>query len=87
MDDDRKLPEDGWIALHRDGTVCCDWAYAGLTGQGAVPCLRFRDDPPQALIECEEGGEQLRWAQVTVMPVNAAARQGGAARFMDDDDA
>jgi hypothetical protein len=86
MSDDLKLPQDGWVALHQDGTLCLDWTTMGVTGQGLVPCLVFKAVAPRSVITCTEGGETLAWARCTAMAVNAAARLGGTARFTDDDD-
>jgi hypothetical protein len=51
-----------------------------------VPCVRFRDKVPTIPVVCGEGGETLRWQRITLSPVNAAARMGGVARMIDDDD-
>ena len=83
---DPRLPYDAWLAMHNDSTVCLDWDCAGLSGGGITPMLRFSEREPQTPIECNGDGEDLRWVRVTVMPVNAAARGGGYARAIEEDD-
>ena len=86
---DKKLPQDGWLALHPDGTICTDWTYGSSSSAGVFPLMRVQEKEPPLRAECEEGGETLEWRRISLMAQNAAVTAGGrgAVRFQEDDDA
>lgn len=88
-DGTRRMPQNGWIGLHQDGSICVEWECFGGNGEGMVPLIRFREQVPSMQGECTASGEQLEWARVTVMAQNAGAMAGGfgAVRFVETDDA